>query len=237
MNDKSNFYVFEKKEILLVVIFVILVAITSFFFGLKIGSNYAFEKAGLSNKEEKAIVEPLDEKQKIELTSPEEEKVKEIVQDKETKKVSKEELNKRIEESLKQKMVNEFSSENKDFNDVGVQDTQAQEVVEEKVVEPVQQPAVESETIQESAPKTDEYTGKYTIVVGSFESIDDAKEFAEGFRVLGFSPIVNEKEVPGKGNRFRVSLGAFERSIEAKQYVKKHPSLFAGRDYFFTKFD
>lgn len=237
MNDKSNFYVFEKKEILLVVIFVILVAVTSFFFGLKIGSNYAFEKSGLDQEAEKVLDSPLTQKEKIELTSPEEEKVQELVQEQRTKDVSKEDLNKRIEESLKEKMVKEFSSENKEFNDLAADTPPVQEQVEERQAEPVVQAQTETTQIQETSSGTDEYTGKYTIVVGSFESIDDAKEFAEGFRVLGFSPIINEKDIPGKGNRFRVSLGAFERIIEAKQYVKKNRSLFAGRDYFFTKFD
>lgn len=234
MNDKSNFYVFEKKEILLVVLFVILVAITSFFFGLKVGSNYAFEKAGLTQKEEQIVKEPVDQAAKVDLTSPEEEKVKELVENKEVNAVSKEELNKKIEESLKEKMVKEFSNENKDFNEATAalkDETPAAEAQVEHKQEELAQPVLETNS------QSDEYTGKYTIVVGSFESISDAKEFAEGFRVLGFSPIVNEKDIPGKGNRYRVSLGAFERIIEAKQYVKKNRSLFAGRDYFFTKFD
>lgn len=240
MNDKSNFYVFEKKEIVLVVFFVILVAITSFIFGLKIGSNYGFEKAGNSEAEEKAIVAPVSKQDRIDLTSPEEEKVKELVesQKSEANKVSKEELNKKIEESLKQKMVNEFTNENKEFNDISSDRPQIEESQREVVEEKSEKVAESVPVVQEAiGDKTDEYTGKYTIVVGSFESIDDSKEFAEGFRVLGFSPIINEKDIPGKGNRFRVSLGSFERIIEAKQYVKKNRSLFAGRDYFITKFE
>lgn len=237
MNDKSNFYVFEKKEILLVVVFVILVAVTSFFFGLKIGSNYAFEKAGCADEAEKVLDTPVSKSDKVDLTSPEEEKVQELVQEQSSNNVSKEDLNKRIEESLKEKMVKEFSNENREFNDLDAGTQQPEQRVEQREEEPAAQVQEAVNQVEQSNASDDEYTGKYTIVVGSFESIDDAKEFAEGFRVLGFSPIINEKDIPGKGNRFRVSLGAFERMIEATQYIKKNRSLFAGRDKFITKFD
>jgi len=58
MNEKSNFYVFERKEIFLVILFVILVSITSFLFGLKMGSGYSFEKTGHNESDLEMISTP-----------------------------------------------------------------------------------------------------------------------------------------------------------------------------------
>ncbi|EQC52370.1 SPOR domain-containing protein, partial [Bacteriovorax sp. DB6_IX] len=83
----------------------------------------------------------------------------------------------------------------------------------------------------------DNFSGKYTIQLSSFQSLAEAKQFAEGFKVLGYNPIINEKNIPGRGNWFRVSLGVFNSLSETKDYILKHKSLFAERDYVLTKFE
>jgi cell division protein FtsN len=77
--------------------------------------------------------------------------------------------------------------------------------------------------------------GKFTIQLGSYPSIDEAKQFAEGFTVRGYSPIVNESKIDGKGTWYRVSLGLFGTVDEAKAYIKTEQSLFSGQDYVITE--
>jgi cell division protein FtsN len=73
--------------------------------------------------------------------------------------------------------------------------------------------------------------GKYTIQLGSYNSLEEAKQFAEGFTVRGYSPILNEVKIEGRGTWYRVCLGAFNDSKEADDYIKKEKSLFSGQDY------
>lgn len=77
--------------------------------------------------------------------------------------------------------------------------------------------------------------GKYTIQLGSYNTMDEAKQFAEGFTVRGYSPIINEVKIPGKGNWYRVSLGLFKTVEEAKGYIKAEQTLFSGQDHIITE--
>jgi cell division protein FtsN len=77
--------------------------------------------------------------------------------------------------------------------------------------------------------------GRYTIQLGSYNTVEEAKQFAEGFTVRGYSPIINEVKIPGKGNWYRVSLGMFNTVEEAKTYIKEEQSLFSGQDHIITE--
>lgn len=77
--------------------------------------------------------------------------------------------------------------------------------------------------------------GKYTIQLGSYNTVEEAKQFAEGFTVRGYSPIINEVKISGKGNWYRVSLGLFDTVEKAKAYIKDEQSLFSGQDHIITE--
>jgi hypothetical protein len=42
MDDKTNLYVFEKKEVFLIFVFMILIAVTSFVLGVKVGRDFTY---------------------------------------------------------------------------------------------------------------------------------------------------------------------------------------------------
>jgi septal ring-binding cell division protein DamX len=77
--------------------------------------------------------------------------------------------------------------------------------------------------------------GKFTIQLGSYNTMEEAKQFAEGFTVRGYSPILNEVKIDGKGKWYRVSLGLFKTVEEAKAYIKNEQSLFSGQDHIITE--
>lgn len=92
-------------------------------------------------------------------------------------------------------------------------------------------------TPKESAPmsKNNPMAGKYTIQLGSYNTVEEAKQFAEGFTVRGYNPIINEVKIEGKGTWYRVSLGAFETVEATKKYIRDEQSLFAGQDHVITE--
>src|SRR5690606_39531357 len=65
MDEKSNLYVFERKEVFLIFIFMILIGVTSFILGVKIGKQYSFEQAGFQEQD----------RQTVELLSKQEEQI------------------------------------------------------------------------------------------------------------------------------------------------------------------
>lgn len=59
MESNTKLYVFAKKEVALIFIFMILIAITSFVMGVKIGKSYSLELAGVTPEDQKKVVELL----------------------------------------------------------------------------------------------------------------------------------------------------------------------------------
>ena len=55
MEDKTNLFIFSKKEIALIFIFMILIAIVAFVFGVKIGKSISFEAAGYTQQDQQTV--------------------------------------------------------------------------------------------------------------------------------------------------------------------------------------
>lgn len=94
--------------------------------------------------------------------------------------------------------------------------------------------SVEDSSAAPKAPAQSEpspMAGKYTIQLGSYNNVDEARQFAEGFTVRGYSPIINEVKISGKGTWYRVSLGLFDTVDEAKAYIRQEQSLFSGQEH------
>lgn len=197
MEENNKVIVFEKKEIALILIFVVVLIITSFTMGIRLGKKLTLDEAG---------IKPVDLKT-VELKSGLEEDVEHTVE--EGIKLTDEEKLKNLMDESKSRLSDEL----KKFSD------------EEA-----------SEVKQSITPKKSQVmTGKYTIQLGSYPDIDEAKQFAEGFTVRGYSPIINETTIEGKGTWYRVSLGLFATVEEAKDYIKNEQSLFSGQDYVITE--
>ena len=83
-----------------------------------------------------------------------------------------------------------------------------------------------------TAPKQEvSYQGKWTIRLGSYQKMADAQHFADGFKVRGYSPIINEVSIEGRGVWYRVGLGIFDNMAAAKSYINQEQTLFQGQDY------
>lgn len=197
MEENNKVIVFEKKEIILILLFVVGLIISSFTIGIRLGKKLTLAEAG---------IKPEDQ-QTVELKSTLEEDVEKTVEA--DSKLSDEEKLKKLMEESKTRLSDELEK----FS------------TEEKV-----------EPNKSVAPQTSSaVNGKYTIQLGSYPTVEEAKQFAEGFTVRGYSPIINETTIEGKGTWYRVSLGLFGTVEEAKKYVRNEQSLFSGQDYVITE--
>lgn len=191
MEENNKVIVFEKKEIILVLIFVLVLIITSFTLGIRLGKKLAFTDAGIKDEDVKAV----------ELKSTVEEDAEATIS--EDAKLTDEEKLKKLMDESKSRLTDELEKFSTD----------------EKPAETA------------AAPETNAMAGKYTIQLGSYNNLDEAKQFAEGFTVRGYSPIINEVKIEGKGTWYRVSLGIFNTVDEAKNYIKEEQSLFSGQEH------
>lgn len=205
MEESNKVYVFEKKELFLVFLFVFILGIICFTLGVKLGKKLSLESSGVTKEDQLAIDLKSDVEESADIESPQEklsdeEKLKELMNE------SKDKLNQEIKESASE-------TNNSQPN-----------IVSEEV------PTQKTEPSNQETSKTS-YDGKYTIQLGSYSTMDEAKQFAEGFSVRGYNPIVNEVVIEGKGIWYRVSLGVFETVQEAKNYIKKEQTLFQNQNF------
>lgn len=198
MEENNKVIVFEKKEIVLVLIFIVILIVTSFTLGIRLGKKLGLAESGVT---------PADQKT-VELKSGAEEDAEKTVED-DSKLTDEDKLRKLMEEQ--------------------------QNLLKDNLEKVTSEEPNQSTTSNQSAEPKSSMSGKYTIQLGSYPSADEARQFAEGFSVRGYNPIINETEIAGKGMWYRVSLGLFNTVEEAKTYVKNEQSLFAGQDYVITE--
>jgi len=206
MDSKTKLYVFAKKEVALIFIFMILIAITSFIMGIKIGKKYTYDVAGITHEDQKKVVD---------LLSKNEEDLESIKKNQEAHKVDSAD----IENKLQEKISDEFGVH---APAVAAHDAHASANMSTET-----KPAVKH--------AGDELSGKMTIQLGSHRTLKEAEDFSEGFKARGYDPIINQIDIKGKGTWYRVSLGAFSNAEEAKAYIAREKTLFIGQDYTIVK--
>ena len=224
MEDKTKFYIFDKKEIALIFVFMILASIITFILGVKFGLNYSYNSSGLTAEDRRVV----------ELKSSTEEDVQDLQKKHMAKQINVDETYSQLKDEFDR--LGEKDNSLKDSEPVEVLEDESPEKLH-KIVEKVQ--VSENSEVNVLKSKDDMFYNKYTIQLGSYRSLDEAKEFAGGFKVRGYDPIVNQVSIPSKGGVwYRVSLGIFDTSSDAKKYITEHHSLFQSHnDYVIGKFD
>jgi cell division septation protein DedD len=233
MNEKTKLLIFDKKEVLLIFVFTILTAVISFSIGVKVGKTYTYRLDGFMPEDKKEV----EQASAIDLKSTEEEQMQDLISEKKnnasTEKnadVNGEEQNDTSYNKLREEFERlDQAPEKKSPESISVPDQAMNNSNAQPVA--VEQDAQEQLTLRKDLPNREKYLGKYTIQLGSHRNLSEAKKFADGFKVLGYNPIINEVELANKGVWYRVSLGIFESSAQAKDYIKKEHSLFQGQDY------
>lgn len=198
MEDNAKVFVFEKKEIFLIFVFVVIMSVTCFTLGVNLGKKLALEKSQVTTEDVKTVEMKSTLEADVEATLAQPE-----LSEDEKLKALKEESNRKLNESLSQ------------FADDTMNSAPATTGT----------PASEVTTANPNA-------GKFTIQLGSYDTMADAQQFAEGFKVRSYDTvIINEVVIKDKGTWYRVSLGLFDTAQAAKDYIKKEASLFQGQQY------
>lgn len=217
--EDNKLFVFEKKEVLLIFIFVVLIAITAFTLGFRVAKSITREEilsvASVENKNSESF----------EIKSTTEEAADEISDMKDQKNL----LGTSSEESESDSRLNNLE---KEFKEVAADSDKKDDIVDAPMLDEAQ----EAKPIEASNEKNRELSGKYTIQLSSEQNRDAAIEFAEPFRAAGYDVIINSADLEGKGVWYRVSIGAFLTKEEALEYMKNENDLFQGKDYIIKQF-
>jgi len=197
----------------------VLIGITSFILGVKVGKSYSYKMDGFTEKE----------KSHVELLSKQEEHVQEVLSEQKKEPVAdtSEKLKEKMNASLKQKLMEEIANEGQREKPI-IKD-------EQKVMEQVRDNKSSQVEKKESSDRS-QLTGKYTLQVGVFKKVDGAKSFAEGIKLRGYNTYIDELD-GRKGTLYRVSLGVFNNIDEAKEYMIKEKSFFQGESPIIVRFE
>jgi hypothetical protein len=241
MKEENKLLVFDKKEILIILVFILGLFAASFIFGIKIGKDYSFSNSDVT-KEEVGTLEVLSSK---------EEEIDAVV-NKDTpapsKEISYDLLKRKIEEELSKTEKVVKKNANRDDDKITPENIDEKKTIESTVanyygdnlvdenVKSINEQKTEGKVV-DSKVMASVYEGKWTIQLSSHKKIREAKVFANDFKVRGYEPIINEVDLGDKGTWYRVSLGAFDSLVEAKNYVIKESILFEEVDHVFIQFE
>lgn len=230
MDENTKLYVFDKKEIALIFLFLLLSSATSFVLGIKVGKNFSLGEAGITR----------EDINKVEMLSRQEEEVNKTLEGQKDSEVVPEAqtLRDMSQKSLDEKLKEELAREEERLRANTDSATQtAIPAVEQTAA------AVGDDTFEIIDPLKDKMNPeispgdkKFTVQLGSHRSREDAESFANGFLIRGYTPIIREVKLEN-GTWYRVSLGQFDSVADAKDYVIKEKALFQGQDYVIVKFE
>jgi septal ring-binding cell division protein DamX len=225
MEDNNKLFVFEKKEVILIFLFIILIAVISFTLGVRTGKELSLKHDSYSPEDVKSI----------DLKSVEEEFVEKVVVDEPGTDFEKSMDKVSTTEEDEESTVNMEDRLREEMEKLAKEDVEV-EVQKKKV-----SPSNTEETKSENTGKTEkglaesdgknQFSGKYTIQLFSHQSQEAAHEFADVFRLKGYDVIINEVVIPGKGKWYRVSIGIFTNVNEAKDYLENEKKLFQNNKY------
>jgi cell division septation protein DedD len=227
MEDNSKLFVFDKKEVILIFVFMALITVTSFTLGVRFGKSLSLKQDGYTKQDMNTI----------DLKSVEEERVETITA---------EPGSDSFENSLQEKETPAGTSDSLDQTEERIRE-EINKLANPGAVAPKKKAVtnLEEEVVQPDTPQNNfddiyqpkgELSGKYTIQLASFDNKPESQSFADAFIASGYDAIINEVNIEGKGTWYRVSIGLFSTLNEAKDYLEKEKKFFQGKDYLIKKF-
>lgn len=222
MEDNSKLFVFEKKEVILIFVFIVVISVTAFTLGVRVGKGLSLKHDGYTSEDVK----------NIDLKSVEEEYVDKVISETPQKNNARSELTENsnenvdeIEQRLREEME-KLAKNNSAQPELNIAEEKNME--ETEAVDPALKEPVDSFQVSQ---KSNDMQGKYTIQLYSNQSKSAAEDFADPFIIKGYNVVINEVTIPSKGTWYRVSIGVFETIEEAKAYLGAEKKLFQSEDY------
>ena len=216
MKKSLRLLIFQRREVFLFFSFVILVGVTSFVIGVKMGQKLSYEVHGITPQDREFVHLKSWMEEDLEVDAKDDEDLE--AKSQETLKKKFEQIAK-MEEKGKKQMVTPPLHRVKKAGGL-----EARKDGEEK-----QQGEEGSSFFQ--VLSGGEHKGKWIIQLGSYRDLDHAQRFANGFKVRGYRPIINKIILEERGAWYRVGLGIFNNVSEVKDFIAQEKSLFQGQDY------
>jgi cell division protein FtsN len=214
MEDNSKLFVFDKKEVILIFIFSLLMALTAFTLGVRLGKNLSLNALNLA--------EDRPRETSTTLKSVVEEKVEKLTQETNSEEKKVFDYDSRLEEEVRELLEENAVKKNKELDVPQKDETAKKDFINSNLKDQIYRPQ-------------GNISGKFTIQLAAFETKEEAENFADGFIVAGLDAVIFEAEIPRKGTWYRVGVGVFENMGQARQYLEDQKEFFLGKEYLINK--
>lgn len=238
MEDKSKVVLFNIKEVVLLLILGASALVMAFALGMKLGKDVGLEEQGVTSQDHQVIQLKSKEEEQFESMKGQ---VKESTAPAQGNESALEE--KEMAEGLEElhKELHHLGEKRSEGVEEGVESV-AVSAPASSSVESIKDSAKEEVVVssQSSPQETDgpsfliepgQYGGKYTIQMASYQSLEEANSFAKGLHVRGHHPVLMPVDLGEKGVWYRVGVGIFDQTEQAKQYIAEQNALFRNREF------
>ena len=216
MDPKLKYFVFDRKEFILLTLILLVVGVLAFTVGVHYGKQYAVETAEV----EDPFAEPVALKPQVEKLPHDRDL------DFQAKDASKKaELS--IDKSLQQEVVNTGLQLNKHIS------TALPSAVKSQVVRGPAKPALQHSSNVQALAKTELQgitqdaikrvlpEGKYTLQIAQFEKVEETRSSLRALESIGLKPVLRVTQLKGKFTSFRLLHGGFPTTSAAEDAGKQ----------------
>lgn len=219
--NNSKLFVFDKKEVFLIFIFMLLIAITSFTVGVRVGKGLLLKNEGYTEEDVNTI----------DLKTSKEEEIEDLVREVKPLPKNEEQVLDNYTDRLDQEFQNTVDSQNSEGSDLTLEPSIENTLPQDETSNNDFEESLNSITEVNESGASNPYAGKWTVQIVSFPDKNSAIEFSNGFVARGYNPIINSVELKNRGTWYRVSLGLFNSKPEAMTYIEQNQTIFGGKEY------
>lgn len=225
--DNSKLFVFDKKEVILIFVFVVVIIVTSFTLGVRVGKGLSLKSDGYTKE---------DISKTVDLKSVEEEQADNIVNDTSFEgslSDDKTDTQSKLDDLADpERLDKEFSGISNDSEDS--LESQMPSDLKKKTTELDKK--VEEAVAKELTPKEgNQLQGKFTINLASKKTRAEAEEYAAPYMASDLEVVINKVNTVSKGTWYRIGVGVFDSYDNAKSFLEKNPIFFKGKKYWITE--
>ena len=227
--DNSKLFVFDKKEVILIFVFVLVIIVTSFTLGVRVGKGLSLKTDGFTKE---------DIAKTIDLKSVEEEQADTILNDKVDTAIEESMMNDQTESTEKLNDLADPERLDKEFSDISIdkEDSLESQMPSDLKKKEITDTINDKPLDNELTPKEgSQFQGKFTINLASRKTREEAQEYAAPYMASDLEVVINKVNTTSKGIWYRIGIGTFDTYNEAKSFLEKNPIFFKGKKYWITE--
>lgn len=211
VKHKQSLFIYDRKEMVVLVLLVFMVGLFTFTLGVHLGKRVGGKVLNLNSKETHLAREVPDQ-------IPNRQEISE--QSKMSQEALEETLGQSLQDEIKKTGIKLDESRQVNLPEEAKTVTKGATTLESPKKKLIPPPKTPQTSV--ASKKSEKVEGKFTLQIGSFPSLDEAKREIATLQKANLQTFLREAEVKGKGKWYRLYLGGFPSKGAAEQAGSKY---------------